>query len=176
MILTGKEIIKQVESGRIKIDPFDEKKVNPNSYNLTLADKISLFSEPYQVIIPKEKPKMTNMVIPDTGFYLFPGRLYLARTVETTETDHYVPVIDGRSSWARLGLQIHMTAGYGDIGFCGTWTLEMTVVHPLVIYPGVEICQIRFHEAVGDKSINYKNTGRYAGQKKIGESKLWQKI
>jgi deoxycytidine triphosphate deaminase len=57
-----------------------------------------------------------------------------------------VPMLEGRSSTGRLGLFIHVTAGFGDIGFAGFWTLEIFCVQPVKIYPDVEICQIYYHD------------------------------
>ncbi len=93
----------------------------------------------------KEKNPTAQLVIPKEGLLLQPGRVYLARTVERTFTDKYVPMLEGRSSVGRLGISVHVTAGFGDIGFNGHWTLEITVEQPTVIYPDVEICQIYYH-------------------------------
>jgi dCTP deaminase len=79
-----------------------------------------------------------------------PDQLYLGRTVERTETHGFVPMIEGRSSVGRLGLFVHVTAGFGDVGFCGHWTLEMFAVQPVRIYPGVPICQIFYHDVRGE--------------------------
>ena len=79
--------------------------------------------------------------IPKEGLLLQPGTLYLGRTLEYTETHGMVPMLEGRSSVGRLGLFVHVTAGFGDIGFCGYWTLEMFAVQPVRIYAGVAICQ-----------------------------------
>ena len=86
------------------------------------------------------------MSIPADGMVLKPDQLYLGRTTERTETHNLVPMIEGRSSIGRLGLFVHVTAGFGDVGFCGYWTLEMFAVQPVRIYPGVPICQIFYHE------------------------------
>jgi dCTP deaminase len=87
--------------------------------------------------------------IPEQGMVLKPYQLYLGRTVERTETRNLVPMIEGRSSVGRLGLFVHVTAGFGDVGFCGYWTLEMFAVQPIRIYPNLPICQIFYHEIVG---------------------------
>ena len=78
------------------------------------------------------------------------NQLYLARTQEMTQTHNLVPMIEGRSSVGRLGLFVHVTAGFGDVGFCGYWTLEMFAIQPVKIYPGVPICQIFYHEITGE--------------------------
>jgi len=176
MILTGTEILRQANKGRIIIDPFREDRLNPNSYNLSLAPEIKFFTKPKAVIDCKEKPDMESDVISRLGYILQPGILYLAKTVESTETDYFVPAIEGRSSWGRLGLSIHVTAGFGDVGFSGQWTLEMTVVHPLKIYAGVQICQIYFIEPKGKRNLTYRSGGKYAGQRDVGESRIWQEL
>ena len=143
MILSGQEI--QNRLGRdIVIDPFDERNLNPNSYNLTLHDELMIYEE--VVLDMRAANRVRRMTIPPEGVVLSPNQLYLARTIERTETHNLVPMIEGRSSIGRLGLFVHVTAGFGDVGFCGYWTLEMFAVQPVRIYAGVPICQIFYHE------------------------------
>lgn len=147
MILSGKEISRRL--GRdIIIDPFNESQVGPNSYNLRLHRELLVYTEP--ILDMKKRNSFTTLVIPNEGLVLEPGKLYLGRTLEYTKTDSLVPMLEGRSSIGRLGLFIHITAGFGDVGFSGYWTLEMFCVLPVRIYPGVEICQIFYHSIEGD--------------------------
>ena len=147
MILSGKEIRAQLGTN-IVIDPFDESRLNPNSYNLTLHNELMVYEE---VILDMRKPsRVRRITIPPEGMVLQPNQLYLARTAERTETHNLVPMIEGRSSVGRLGLFVHVTAGFGDVGFCGYWTLEMFAVQSVRIYPGVPICQIFYHEIRGE--------------------------
>lgn len=161
MILSGKEIHKHI-GGKIVIEPFDEKKLNPNSYNLTLADELLVYDQP---VLDMKRPNPTSrLTIPEEGMVLQPHRLYLGRTEEYTRTEGYVPMLEGRSSTGRLGLFIHVTAGFGDVGFAGYWTLEIFCVQPIRIYPYVEICQIYYHDIDGEyepyRSGKYQhNTG-----------------
>ena len=138
MILTGKEIQAQLGEN-IVIDPFDEEMLNPNSYNLRLHDELLVYEE--IVLDMKRSNRFRRYPIPAEGVVLQPNQLYLARTVERTETHNLVPMVEGRSSVGRLGLFIHVTAGFGDVGFCGFWTLEMFAVQPVRIYPNVPICK-----------------------------------
>ena len=160
MILSGKEIQKQVEMGTIKIDPFSQDLINPNSYNLRLHSDLLVYDN--KILDMKEKNTASPLKIPDDGLLLEPNTLYLGRTIERTATDKYVPMLEGRSSVGRLGLFIHITAGFGDIGFDGFWTLEIFCVQPIKIYSGLEICQIFYHTIDGDydlyKSKNIKAT------------------
>ncbi|MAT68998.1 MAG: dCTP deaminase [Planctomycetaceae bacterium] len=147
MILTGHAIAQRL-GGDIKIEPYDEAHLNPNSYNLTLHDELIVYEE---VVLDMAKANRVRRVhIPEEGLVLSPNQLYLGRTVERTETHNLVPQIEGRSSVGRLGLFVHVTAGFGDVGFSGYWTLEMFAVQPVRIYPGVPICQIFYHEVTGD--------------------------
>ena len=147
MILSGEEIRKNL-GHNIHIEPFDEKNLNPNSYNLTLHHELMTYEE---VVLDMGKPNRTQrLTIPESGLELQTHRLYLGRTIERTETHNFVPMIEGRSSVGRLGLFVHVTAGFGDVGFKGYWTLEMFAVQPVRIYPGVQICQIFYHEITGD--------------------------
>jgi len=132
----------------IIIDPYDERLVNPNSYNLRLHNELLVYEA---ALLDMKKPNTThNLLIPESGFVLQPNKLYLGRTVEYTHTKKYVPMLEGRSSIGRLGMFIHVTAGFGDVGFEGYWTLEMFCIHPIKIYAGVEICQIYYHAIEGD--------------------------
>lgn len=147
MILTGKEILSRC-GGDIVIDPFDPKKLNPNSYNLTLHDELMVYEE---VVLDMAKAnRVRRLVIPPEGLVLSPNQLYLGRTAERTKTRNLVPQLEGRSSVGRLGLFVHVTAGFGDVGFEGFWTLEMFAVQPVRVYAGIEICQIIYHELTGE--------------------------
>ena len=158
MILSGKEIKKRLDD-EIIIEPFNEEQLGPNSYNLRLHRELLVYTDP--VLDMKQKNRVTEIVIPSEGFVLQSGKLYLARTMEYTKTTNVVPMLEGRSSIGRLGLFIHVTAGFGDVGFSGYWTLEMFCVHPIRVYPGVEICQIFYHTIQGDydlyRSDKYQN-------------------
>ena len=158
MILSGQEIKKHMGK-EIIIEPFDEKRINPNSYNLSLAGELLVYDN--HVLDMKEPNPVSRIIIPEDGLLLEPNRLYLGRTNEYTSTSRYVPMLEGRSSTGRLGLFIHVTAGFGDIGFSGYWTLEIFCVQPVRIYPNVEICQIYYHDIDGEyelyKSGKYKN-------------------
>ncbi len=146
MVLSGEEIQRQL--GRnIVIDPFDAARLNPNSYNLSLHDELLVYED--EVLDMKRPARTRRLLIPSQGLVLDPLRLYLGRTAERTETHNLVPMIEGRSSVGRLGLFVHVTAGFGDVGFCGYWTLEMFAVQPVRIYPGVAICQIFYHDIRG---------------------------
>ena len=100
------------------------------------------------------------------------NRLYLGRTVEYTETKNLVPMLEGRSSIGRLGLFVHVTAGFGDVGFKGFWTLEIFCIQPIKIYPNVEICQVYYHTLEGSHE-NYTN-GKYQDNHGIQPSLLYK--
>ena len=168
MILSGKEILKHMGK-EIIITPFDEKRINPNSYNLSLADELLVYE---QEELDMKKPNPTKrLVIPEEGLLLEPNRLYLGRTNEFTRTDRYVPMLEGRSSTGRLGLFIHVTAGFGDIGFAGYWTLEIFCVQPVRIYPNVEICQIYYHDIDGEYDLY--SSGKYQNNSGIQASLMY---
>ena len=147
MILSGQQIVSRL-GGDIAIEPFDETRLNPNSYNLSLHNELMVYEE---VVLDMAKDNRVRRIeIPEEGLVLSPNQLYLGRTVERTATHNLVPQIEGRSSVGRLGLFVHVTAGFGDVGFSGYWTLEIFAVQPVRVYPGVPICQIFDHEITGD--------------------------
>lgn len=169
MILSGKEILKHLDK-EIVIDPFDEAKMNPNSYNLSLHNELLVYDAP---VLDMKTPNAATLIqIPPEGLTLAPGRLYLGRTKEFTKTEGFVPMLEGRSSIGRLGMCIHATAGFGDVGFAGFWTLEIFVVQPLIIYPDVEVCQIYYHTITGE--YDPYCSGKYQNNKGIQPSLLYK--
>lgn len=171
MILTGLEIEKRLGTD-IKIDPYDPKKLNPNSYNLTLHDELIVYKD--NILDMAIDNQYKTVKIPSDGLLLVPGVLYLGRTVERTETINLVPMLEGRSSMGRLGLSVHVTAGFGDIGFKGYWTLEIHCIQPVIIYPFIEICQIYYHTIYGNH-IPYVN-GKYQNNKGIQTSQIFKEL
>lgn len=156
----------------IVIDPYDPARLNPNSYNLRLHDELLIYEE---VVLDMRKPnRFRRLTIPPEGMVLNTDQLYLARTIERTETKNLVPMIEGRSSVGRLGLFVHVTAGFGDVGFSGYWTLEMFAVQPVRIYPGVEICQIFYHQLEGD--YDAYTSGKYQDNHDIQPSMLFSEL
>ena len=169
MILSGKEIEKRLGKD-IKIDPFDPKQLNPNSYNLRLHDELLVYEHP--VLDMKKLNDTYKITIPQEGLVLEPNRLYLGRTVEYTQTDNLVPMLEGRSSVGRLGLFVHVTAGFGDVGFQGFWTLEIFCIQPVKIYPNVEICQLYYHTIVGD--FEKYDSGKYQNNSSVQASMMYK--
>jgi dCTP deaminase len=169
MILSGLEIQKRL-GGDILIEPYSPAQLNPNSYNLRLFDELLVYNA---LELDMAKPNdFSRLRIPPEGFALEPGRLYLGRTVEHTTTNNLVPMLEGRSSVGRLGLFVHITAGFGDVGFQGFWTLELFCVQPIKIYAGVEICQIFYHTVEGDFETYRK--GKYQNNTGIQPSFLFR--
>jgi len=171
MILSGKEIKKRLGKDII-IDPFNESQLGPNSYNLRLHDRLLCYED--QTLDMKRAHKTNEIIIPADGIVLQPNTFYLGRTIEYTQTNGLVPMIEGRSSIGRLGLFVHITAGFGDIGFCGYWTLEIVCALPIRIYPHVEICQIFYHLIEGDYRT-YEG-GKYQNNQGIQPSFLYKEF
>lgn len=169
MILSGKEIEKHIGK-EIVIEPYDKNRINPNSYNLSLSNELLVYDN--DLLDMKKENKASKIIIPEDGLVLEPNKLYLGRTNEFTKTDKFVPMLEGRSSTGRLGLFIHVTAGFGDIGFAGYWTLEIFCVQPIKIYPNVEICQIYFHDIHGDYDLY--TSGKYQNNTGIQPSLMFK--
>ena len=155
MILTGNEIKLQREAGNIIISDWDESRLGPNSYNLRLSPELMAYKE--AVLDPKQDNRTGRLMIPEEGLVLHPGRLYLAKTMEYTETHNLVPMLVGRSSLGRLG---------------GNWTLELTCVQPVRVYPGMEICQIYYQTTTGEILRQYH--GKYQGSRDVVASRIYQ--
>ena len=166
-ILLKDEIVEKYQEGSISITPYNSNQLGPNSYDVRLSNTLKVYTDNNDlgemILDVKKNNTTTSITIPEEGIVLRPGILYLASTVEAVGSDHFIPMYEGRSSMARLGIQSHISAGFGDIGFNSNWTLEIVVVHPILIYPEMKIGQIYFH-VVNDK-YNLKNN-RYDGKYK----------
>lgn len=170
MILSGLKIRDEIRKGTIQIEPYNEKQLNPNSYNLRLHNELLVYTEP---VLDVKKPNGYKIIsIPEDGLVLEPGVLYLGRTLEYTATQGFVPMLEGRSSIGRLGLCVHVTAGFGDVGFAGYWTLEIHAVQPVKVYPGIEVCQIYYHTIEGD--FESYSSGKYQNNQGIQPSLAWK--
>lgn len=169
MILSGKEIQNRLDKD-IFIDPYHKDQLNPNSYNLKLHNELLVYEN--HTLDMKTKNTTKSIIIPEDGLLLEPGTLYLGRTHEYTRTENCIPMLEGRSSIGRLGLFIHITAGFGDVGFNGYWTLEIFCVQPIKIYPGVEICQIYYHTIEGE--FEKYQSGKYQNNQGIQPSLLYK--
>lgn len=170
MILTKQEIkraLSSKEGQHIVIDPFTEEQLNPNSYDLTLAPLLKTYMAP--TLDVKREHRCDSIKIPKKGLVLQPNRLYLGSTNEWTETYGLVPMIEGKSSLGRLGLSVHITAGFGDVGFKGTWTLEIHCIQPIIIYSNMRVAQIFYHTIKGEES-HYN--GKYQGQQEAQPARI----
>lgn len=180
MFYTGpeiKKVIGRVKSGDltlpiIDINPFDENKCGSNSYDLHLSNKLLSYDlKDGEFLDPNKDNPVIEHIIPDEGIILYPNTLYLGSTIESTRTEGLVPCIEGRSSIGRLGISVHITAGFGDDGFDGTWTLEIQVIHPTKFYAGMKICQIYYSTMYGER---YPYKGRYINQNGPIASRFWK--
>jgi len=154
-ILSGSEIQKQVDLGNIVISPFNPKQLNPASYDLRLGTGVRVYNLDirrggHRCLDSRQENSSLERTLPPEGEILYPGTGYLMHTQETVLAKNFVPIIDGKSSIGRLFIQIHFTAGFGDPNFNGQYTLEVSVMYPVRVYPNMRIGQIRFHTIVGD--------------------------
>lgn len=185
-MLSREQILKAINNNDIYISDYDEKRLNPNSYNLRLSNKLLIYTG--NVIDSKKNNNVKEIIIPESGLLLEPNKLYLGSTIEETHSNKFIPCISGRSSIGRLGINIHATAGFGDIGFKGHWTLEIFVVQPTIIYPNMEICQIYFFSPLmgtnspnGVFSILWDDkpqlyNGKYQNQEDVKSSELYKEF
>lgn len=161
MYLTDKKIIEELEKGNIEIDPFNPEHLNPNSYDLTLSNQVkvlhaNIYKPNSLVDVKKSQAYKTIPMHEDRGLIIFPNNLYIMGTNEKagSRLTHHM-TLSGKSSLARLGLSIHLTAGWGDTGFVNNWTLEVTCIYPTKLYPGMRIAQIAFSEINGEIGVPY---------------------
>jgi dCTP deaminase len=156
MILTDTKIMESIRDGSIVIEPFDELNLGANSYDVHLGGELAVYRD--EILDSKKHNEVDRFQIdPVEGFILWPGRTYLGVTKEYTETHTTVPFLEGKSSVGRLGIDIHATAGKGDVGFCNHWTLEISVHQPVRVYVGMPIAQIIYFEISGSVETLYKD-------------------
>ncbi|WP_316746491.1 dCTP deaminase [Pedobacter gandavensis] len=175
MILSDKRILEEIEKGTIIIEPFKPECLGTNSYDVHLGKYLATYVD--RVLDAKEHNKIENFEIPKDGFVLQPGTLYLGVTLEYTETHAHVPFLEGKSSTGRLGIDIHATAGKGDVGFCNTWTLEISCQQPVRIYAGMPIGQLIYFGVDGEIETMYNTKGDAKYNNKTTrpvESMMWK--
>jgi dCTP deaminase len=175
MILSDKRILEEIDKGNIIIEPFNREKLGTNSYDVHLGKYLANYKS--RTLDAKEHNEIEHFEIPKTGFVLQPNTLYLGVTMEYTETHAHVPFLEGKSSTGRLGIDIHATAGKGDVGFCNTWTLEISATQPVRIYAGMPIGQLIYFVVEGEIETLYnsKSNAKYNNPTtRPVESMMWK--
>ncbi|GAB3348345.1 dCTP deaminase [Arachidicoccus ginsenosidivorans] len=175
MILSDKRILEEMDKGTIKILPFVREQLGSNSYDVHLGSTLAMYKD--LELDAKRHNEIEFFEIPEEGFLLQPDRFYLGVTQEYTETHEHVPFLEGKSSTGRLGIDIHATAGKGDVGFCGNWTLEISCKQPVRVYKFMPIGQLIYFPVEGEIEIKYnqKKNAKYSGQpNKPVESMMWK--
>jgi len=175
MILSDKRILEEIEKGSIVIHPYNRDQLGSNSYDVHLGKMIAVYKD--KILDAKKHNEIEYIEIPEEGFVLQTDQLYLGVTAEYTETHCHVPFLEGKSSTGRLGINIHATAGKGDVGFCGHWTLEISCKIPVRIYAGMPVGQLIYFPLEGDVEIKYdsKKNAKYSNQPdKPVESMMWK--
>src|SRR4249919_1657867 len=175
MILSDTRILEEMAKGTIKIEPYDRFCLGSNSYDVHLGATLATYKE--HIIDAKKHNQIDMFEIPEEGFVLYPHIFYLGVTQEYTETHAHVPFLEGKSSTGRLGIDIHATAGKGDVGFCGHWTLEISVKQPVRVYKYMPVGQLIYFPVEGTISVAYnkKKDAKYRQQPdKPIESMMWK--
>ena len=175
MILSDRRILEEIEKETIKIQPYSREFLGTNSYDVHLGKHLATYKD--KTLDAKKHNEIDHFEIPEEGFVLQPGELYLGVTEEYTETHVHVPFLEGKSSTGRLGIDIHATAGKGDVGFCGNWTLEISCKIPVRVYKGMPIGQLIYFPVDGEVDVKYnsKKDAKYSGQPdRPVESMMWK--
>lgn len=175
MILSDVSILEAIEKGEIVIEPFRRESLGTNSYDVRLGKYLAVYQD--DVLDARLHNKIREIEIGPEGYVIQPGILYLGVTEEYTETHNSVPFLEGKSSVGRLGIDIHATAGKGDVGFCNTWTLEISCVQPVRIYAGMPIGQLIYFQVEGPVNRMYhtKKDAKYTTRTtKPVESMMWK--
>ena len=183
MVLSDRTIRREIEDGRITIDPFDASMVQPSSIDVRVDRRFRVFHNARYPYIDVRQPMedLTELVEvgPDERFILHPGEFVLGQTLEkVTLPDDLVARLEGKSSLGRLGLLIHSTAGFVDAGFSGNLTLELSNVAnlPITIYHGMPIGQLSFMRMDGPVEHPYGSrdtSNKYQGQTEPTPSRFY---
>jgi len=175
MILSDTRILEEIKKGTIVIEPFDQQCLGSNSYDVHLGKYLAMYND--TMLDARKHNQITHFEMPEEGYVLQPNTLYLGVTLEYTETHAHVPFLEGKSSTGRLGIDIHATAGKGDVGFCNAWTLEISCVQPVRVYAGMPIGQLIYFPVEGEvmNLYNKKKDAKYVGRtNKPVESMMWK--
>lgn len=175
MILSDTRILEEIEKKTIIISPWNRECLGSNSYDVHLGKHLATYVD--EELDARKHNQIQHFEIPEEGFLLLPTVLYLGVTQEYTETHAHVPFLEGKSSTGRLGIDIHATAGKGDVGFCGNWTLEISVKQPVRVYTGMPIGQLIYFPVEGEIAVKYnqKKNAKYSGQPdRPVESMMWK--
>jgi dCTP deaminase len=186
MILSDGDIRRELADGRIVIEPFDERDVQPSSIDLHVDRRFRVFANtryPY-IDVREPMPDLTELieVTGDDPFILHPGEFVLGSTLERVAIpDDLVARLEGKSSLGRLGLLIHSTAGYVDPGWDGYLTLELSNVAnlPITIYAGMKIGQISFFRLSSPAEVPYgskQTRSKYQGQRGPTPSRFFEEF
>jgi dCTP deaminase len=175
LILSDIEILHSIENKSIVINPYDRACLGTNSYDVHLSKYLAQYKD--DVLDARKHNEIVHFEIPEEGYVLMPGQLYLGSTLEYTETHNSVPFLEGKSSVGRLGIDIHATAGKGDVGFCNHWTLEISCSMPVRVYSNMPIGQLIYFKVDGDIE-NYYNKKQNAKYNEVNvrpvESMMWK--
>lgn len=175
-MLTGSEIIRAHARDMIYLGgPLNLNRVGPNSYDIMIGETLTTYVADKPMDPRNQDTFVTKQeVIPETGYLLQPNKLYLIPTEHEIGSDCYIPIMTGRSSLGRSGVSVHQEAGFGDIGFRGIWTLQVTTVFPYIIYPHMKMAQIYFITPYGD--INKWYNGKYQNSKTESSTKIFNDL
>lgn len=175
-ILTASAITKEIERGRIKIDQFDPACLGANSYDIHIGDTYGMYEIHRFAIDPQDQStfRLNTFTFPKEGEAFYPGKLYLVSTKEKVGSDYFEPILTGRSSSGRLGISVHREAGFGDIGFYGNWTFQITVAYPTIIRAGMRLGQVYFISPCGEVDKLY--SGKYKDSEGIQGSKMYKDV
>ena len=175
MIFSDKKILDSIAEGQIVIEPYRRECLGTNSYDVHLSKYLAVYKD--AVLDARKHNQIEEILIGEEGFVLQPGTLYLGSTMEYTETHNAVPFLEGKSSIGRLGIDIHATAGKGDVGFCNYWTLEISCVLPVRVYANMPIGQLIYFKVDGDieNYYNKKQNAKYNERTpRPMESMMWK--
>ena len=184
MLLSDRDIRREIDAGRVRLEPYDAGMVQPSSVDLRLDRYFRVFqNHRYSHIDPAEEQEELTVQVEPAGaepFVLHPGEFVLGSTLElVTLPDDLAGRLEGKSSLGRLGLLTHSTAGFIDPGFTGHVTLELSNVAnlPIKLWPGMKVGQLCLFRLESPAEHPYGSAvygSRYQGQRGPTASRSWR--
>jgi dCTP deaminase len=171
MVLSDGAILVEIAKGNIIIEGLNVEHLNPVSVDLTLNPNFKVYED--GILDCRSPNKTIDLVVPEEGYILVPGVVYLYACNERIGVKGNIRAkVEGKSSLGRLGLLVHLTAGFIDPGFEGSLVLELAATQPVRIYPNMKICQLEFAYVEGEilETYDRKKGSKYMNQTGVQES------
>ncbi|WP_407838045.1 deoxycytidine triphosphate deaminase [Streptomyces sp. DSM 116496] len=171
MILTGRAIAAAHAAGHLAIDPYDPRRLSPNAYDWRLGSNLRVCEGDLDAAAPTA---FRELALPDDGYVLEPGHLYLGHTLERTGSETYAQLLNGDRTTGSLGIWVHVSAPLGHQGHAIRWTLEIRATRPVRVRPGMTFGKLVFLRTHGSPASYQQHGLKYRTSEGIETSRLYE--